>query len=135
MKGDAKLVVDVNRPDSSKGVLGQSTVNVTEGSYLRFGRFRSNGAQTIINATDGSEVSIAGGNGNNTQDFGYLSHLTLSGGAFVTGDAFRTGYEGSDAVSGITVTGDEVVRIDPPIHVLRSTMNREVACTPPSPSP
>ena len=123
MKGDAKLVVDVNRPDSSKGVLGQSTVNVTEGSYLRFGRFRSNGAQTIINATDGSEVSIAGGNGNNTQDFGYLSHLTLSGGAFVTGDAFRTGYEGSDAVSGITVTGDEVVRIDPPIHVLRSTMN------------
>jgi autotransporter-associated beta strand protein len=40
----------------------------------------------------------------------------------VTGDAFRTGYEGTDAVSGITVTGGKVVRIDPPIHLLRSTM-------------
>ena len=122
LKGGAKLSVEVHAADSSSGVLGKSTVNVTEGSLLRFGRFRCNGAQTIINATDGSEVSIAGGNGNGTQDFGYLSHLTLSGGAFVTGDAFRTGYEGNDAVSGITVTGDEVVRIDPPIHVLRSTM-------------
>ena len=121
LKGGAKLVIDVNRPDSGKGVLGRSTVNVTEGSLLRFGRFRSNGSWTTINATGGSEVSIAGGNGNNTQDFGYLSHLTLADGAFVAGDAFRAGYESTNHVSGITVEGNAAVRIEPPIYILRGS--------------
>ena len=119
LKGGAKLVVDFARADSGKGVLGRSTVNVTEGSYLRFGRYRCNGSWTTVNASGGSEVSIAGGNGNNTQDFGYLSHLTLSDGAFVTGDAFRVGYEGTNYVSGITVEGDVAMRIEPPIYILR----------------
>lgn len=123
LKGGAKLCVDVHAADSTDGVLGRSTVNVTEGSYLRFGRFRSNGSRVTINATGGSEVSIAGGNGNNTQDFGYLSHLTLADGAFVTGDAFRAGYECSDYVSGITVTGGAAVRIDPPITLLRGSLS------------
>lgn len=123
LKGGAKLYVDVHAADSTDGVLGRSTVNVTEGSYLRFGRFRSNGSRVTINATGGSEVSIAGGNGGNTQDFGYLSHLTLADGAFVTGDAFRAGYECSDYVSGITVTGSAAVRIDPPITLLRGSLS------------
>ncbi|MBR3221503.1 MAG: hypothetical protein IKF72_04655 [Kiritimatiellae bacterium] len=123
LKGGAKLVVDVARADSGKGVLGRSTVNVTEGSYLRFGRFRCNGSWTTVNASGGSEVSIAGGNGNNTQDFGYLSHLTLSDGAFVTGDAFRVGYEGTNYVSGITAEGNAPTRIEPPIYILRGALS------------
>ena len=119
LKGGAKLSVEVHAADSVKGVLGESTVNVTEGSQLRFARFRSNGSQTTVNATGGSEVFMAGGNGNGTQDFGYLSHLTLSDGAFVTGDACRVGYEGEQAVSGIAVQGSASVRIDPPICLLR----------------
>lgn len=121
LKGGAKLDVDVRAADSEKGVLGKSTVNVTEGSLLRFGRFRSNGSWATINATGGSEVSIAGGTGNNIQDFGYLTPLSLSDGAFVTGDAFRIGNEGSNAGAAITVAGNSAVRIEPPICVLRST--------------
>jgi len=119
LKGRAKLFVDVNRPDSSDGVLGKSTVNVTEGSYLCFGRFRSNGSRTTVNVSDDSEVFVAGGNGDNGQDFSYLTRLTLTDGATVRGDEFRSGCEGGMAVSGITVAGTAAAVVEPPFSILR----------------
>ncbi|MBR2837260.1 MAG: hypothetical protein IKE55_00590 [Kiritimatiellae bacterium] len=119
LKGGAKLSVEVHAADSNVGVLGKSTVNVTEGSSLRFARFRCNGSQTTVNASGDSEVFIAGGNGNGTQDFGYLTHLSLTDGATVNGDAFRSGYESDQAVSGITVAGTSAAVVEPPIVLLR----------------
>ena len=119
LKSRAKLFIDVNRPESSVGVLGKSTVNVTEDSYLCFGRFRSNGAQTTVNVSGGSEVFMAGGNGDNGQDYGYLTRLTLTDGATVNGDEFRSGYEGDMAVSGITVAGTAAAVVNLPFSILR----------------
>ena len=100
-------------------MLGKSTVNVTEDSYLCFGRFRSNGAQTTVNVSGGSEVFMAGGNGDNGQDYGYLTRLTLTDGATVNGDEFRSGYEGDMAVSGITVAGTAAAVVNLPFSILR----------------
>ena len=119
LKGCAKLYVDVSRPDSVIGVLGKSTINVTEGSYLCFGRFRSNGAQTTVNVSGGPEVFMAGGTGDNGQDYGYLTRLTLTDGATVRGDEFRTGYEGDMDVAGITVAGTAAAVVDLPFSILR----------------
>ena len=127
LKGRAKLFIDVNRPDSLVGVLGKSTVNVTEDSYLCFGRFRSNGAQTTVNVSGGSEVFMAGGNGDNGQDYGYLTRLTLTDGATVKGDEFRSGYEGDMAVSGITVAGTVAAVVEPPFSILRGNYSSALA--------
>ena len=66
---------------------------------------------------------MASGNGNNIQDYGYITHLTLADGSFMSGETFRIGYEGSDNTAYIIATGSAPVRISQPIVVLRGHSN------------
>ena len=123
LRDGAKLFVDKDRPSTvDVGVLGDSTVYVTEGSFMRFGRFRSGGSRNYIEASGGSAVSVCSGNGDGSQNYSYLARLTLSDGAFVTGDVFRTGAEGTNGVMGIIVeqTG-AAASVNIPFCILRAT--------------
>ena len=114
-----KMFIDCGYGTPVSGIIGQTTVNLTDGSYLGICRLRALGTATTINVAGGSEINVASGNGNNIQDYGYITHLTLADGSFMSGETFRIGYEGSDNTAYIIATGSAPVRISQPIVVLR----------------
>ena len=119
VKNRGKMFVDYGYGTPIAGALNQATVNLEDGSYFGLCRLLATGSATTINATGCSEVHVESGNGNNAQNYSYLSHLTLADGSFVSGGAFRAGYEASTNAAYLVATGNAPVRISQPIVVLR----------------
>ncbi|MBR1588016.1 MAG: hypothetical protein IJ658_06805, partial [Kiritimatiellae bacterium] len=118
-----KLFIDYGYGSATAGAFDKTTVNLTGGSYMGICRLRAVGSRTTVNASGGSEVHVEAGNGNNAQDYGYITHLSLADGSFVSGETFRTGYEDSDYGAYISVTGNAPARIAQPMVVLRGNMH------------
>ncbi|MBQ6245940.1 MAG: autotransporter-associated beta strand repeat-containing protein, partial [Kiritimatiellae bacterium] len=114
-----KLFIDCGYAGAIVGALNLTTVKLEGGSYLGLCRLRATGSATTFNASGESEIHVESGNGNNGQDYGYISHLTLADGSFVSGGTFRTGYEASSNTTYLVATGSAPVRISQPIVVLR----------------
>lgn len=118
-----KLFIDCGYAGAIVGALNLTTVKLEGGSYLGLCRLRATGSATTFNASGESEIHVESGNGNNGQDYGYISHLTLADGSFVSGETFRTGYEDSSDATYLVATGSAPVLISQPIVVLRGHSN------------
>ena len=119
VKNRGKMFIDYGYGTPTAGAINLATVSLEDGSYLGLCRLRAMGSATTFNAFGESEIHVESGNGNNGQDYGYISHLTLADGSFVSGGTFRTGYEASSNTTYLVATGSAPVRISQPIVVLR----------------
>ncbi|MBQ7189780.1 MAG: autotransporter-associated beta strand repeat-containing protein [Kiritimatiellae bacterium] len=118
----AKLFVDLGYQDVTDGVGNWSSIQLFEGSLLRFCQPQAIGIRKTLYASGGSEIQTERGT--------YCTHLDLRDSDFICTDhqtnnfdKIRIGYEPNE--DGMTnaywrVTGSRPVRIDSPLVLVRS---------------